>query len=147
MAETPPDKAGFLSRLLGRKVDTQSPGTPIDERGDALPSPAVTGIDDLAAAPPTVASASPDTPAERKLPPELAGADLQPVESFDHAPQKIEQGWWQRLTHGMRRTTSALSQSVTELFTKRRLDAAALEELEDTLIKADLGLETAARIA
>ena len=38
---------------------------------------------------------------------------------------------------------STLSESVTGLFTKRKLDAATLEELEDVLIQADLGVETA----
>jgi len=55
-------------------------------------------------------------------------------------------GWWQRLTHGMRRTSTALSDSVTGLFTKRKLDAATLEDLEDALVQADLGIETALRI-
>src|SRR4051812_27177087 len=56
------------------------------------------------------------------------------------------QNWWQRLKTGMRRTSSNLSEGVTGLFTKRKLDAATLEDLEDVLIQADLGVETAARI-
>src|SRR3712207_7987773 len=47
------------------------------------PSPPTTGADDLAAAPSTVTTASPDTPDERKVPAELAGADLQPIEGID----------------------------------------------------------------
>ena len=39
----------------------------------------------------------------------------------------------------MKRTSSSLSDSVTGLFTKRRLDDATLEELEDALVRADLG--------
>jgi fused signal recognition particle receptor len=46
----------------------------------------------------------------------------------------------------MRRTSSSLSESVTGLFTKRKLDDATLEELEDALIRADLGVPTAMRI-
>jgi fused signal recognition particle receptor len=46
----------------------------------------------------------------------------------------------------MKRTSSSLSESVTGLFTKRRLDAGTLDELEDALIQADLGIETATRI-
>jgi fused signal recognition particle receptor len=46
----------------------------------------------------------------------------------------------------MRRTSSSLSDSVTGLFTKRKLDAATLEELEDALVQADLGVPTAMRI-
>jgi fused signal recognition particle receptor len=40
-----------------------------------------------------------------------------------------------------------LSESVSGLFTKRPLDAAVLEDLEDLLVRADLGLEMAARVA
>jgi fused signal recognition particle receptor len=47
----------------------------------------------------------------------------------------------------MRRTSTNLSESVTGLFTKRKLDAATIEELEDALVRADLGVETAMRIA
>ena len=56
------------------------------------------------------------------------------------------QNWWQRLKHGMRRTSSNISEGVTGLFTKRKLDAATLDDLEDVLIQADLGVETASRI-
>ncbi len=56
-------------------------------------------------------------------------------------------GWWQRLKAGLSRTSSNIGTKVTDLFTKRKLDAATLEELEDTLIQADLGVDVAARIA
>jgi fused signal recognition particle receptor len=46
----------------------------------------------------------------------------------------------------MRRTSSSLSESVTGLFTKRKLDDATLEELEDALVQADLGVPAAMRI-
>jgi fused signal recognition particle receptor len=57
-----------------------------------------------------------------------------------------KRGWWQRLTEGMRRTSTSLSESVTGLFTKRKLDDATLQDLEDALIQADLGVPTAMRI-
>ena len=37
--------------------------------------------------------------------------------------------------------------AITDLVTKRKLDAATIEEIEDVLIRADLGLDTAGRIA
>ena len=55
-------------------------------------------------------------------------------------------GWWRRLSSGMRRTSSAIGESVTGLFTKKRLARAPLDDLEDVLIGADLGVETATRI-
>ncbi|MDF2995342.1 MAG: signal recognition particle-docking protein FtsY [Xanthobacteraceae bacterium] len=56
-------------------------------------------------------------------------------------------GFWKRLTQGLTKTASGLSSGITDLFTKRKLDADTLEDLEDVLIRADLGVETAARIA
>src|SRR5262245_55487576 len=56
------------------------------------------------------------------------------------------ESWWQRLKGGLARTSQSLTGGITDLFTKRKLDAAALDELEDILIKADLGLDTAQRI-
>ena len=48
-----------------------------------MPSPPANAANDLTAAPSTVTAASPDTPDENKTAPELAGADLQPVEGLD----------------------------------------------------------------
>jgi fused signal recognition particle receptor len=56
------------------------------------------------------------------------------------------ESWWQRLKGGLARTSQSLTGGITDLFTKRKLDAVALDELEDILIKADLGLDTAQRI-
>jgi fused signal recognition particle receptor len=56
------------------------------------------------------------------------------------------QSWWQRLTGGLKRSSSALGGAISDLVSKRKLDAAALEDLENELIRADLGVETAARI-
>ncbi len=55
--------------------------------------------------------------------------------------------WWQRLSGGLRRTSGSLGGALTDLVGKRRLDAAMLEEVEDALIRADLGVGIAARIA
>jgi len=53
-----------------------------------------------------------------------------------------EGGWISRLSKGLKKS----SQKFTDVLTKRKLDAAALEELEETLIMADLGPKTAAKI-
>jgi fused signal recognition particle receptor len=54
--------------------------------------------------------------------------------------------WFQRLRAGLARTSSQLTGQITALFTKRKLDDETLEDLEDLLIQADLGVETAMRI-
>ncbi|MBX3506731.1 MAG: signal recognition particle-docking protein FtsY [Parvibaculum sp.] len=53
---------------------------------------------------------------------------------------------FQRMKEGLTRSTKSLSDGVTGIFTKRKLDAATLEELEELLISADLGLDAAAAV-
>ncbi|MCK0197534.1 signal recognition particle-docking protein FtsY [Ancylobacter sp. 6x-1] len=56
-------------------------------------------------------------------------------------------GFWKRLSQGLTRTASNLTTGITDLFTKKKLDAATLEDLEDILIRADLGVQTAENIS
>ncbi len=56
-------------------------------------------------------------------------------------------GWFQRLKAGLTRSSSKLGDGISGIFTKRKLDDQALEELEELLITADLGVTTSARLA
>ena len=58
-----------------------------------------------------------------------------------------KKGWLARLRAGLSRTSSRLSDGIGGIFTGRKLDDAALEELEDLLITSDLGVETAAKLS
>jgi fused signal recognition particle receptor len=58
-----------------------------------------------------------------------------------------KQGWWQRLSGGLKRTSSSIGGAITDLVAKRRLDQAMLDEIEEVLIRADLGVDCAARVA
>jgi fused signal recognition particle receptor len=55
--------------------------------------------------------------------------------------------WWQRLSGGLKRTSSSIGGAISDLVSKRKLDAATIEELEELLIRADLGVDVASRIA
>ena len=58
----------------------------------------------------------------------------------------LKLNWWQRLKSGLARSSSSIGQGITDLFTKRRLDDDTLQDFEDVLIRADLGLPVASRI-
>ena len=58
-----------------------------------------------------------------------------------------EKSWWQRLSGGLKRTSASIGGAVADLVVKRKLDQAMLDEIEDVLIRADLGVDSAARIA
>ena len=54
--------------------------------------------------------------------------------------------WLSRLQSGLSKSSLRLVDGIARVFTRRRLDSAAIEELEDILVMADLGPETAARL-
>jgi fused signal recognition particle receptor len=62
------------------------------------------------------------------------------------AGEAARRGWLAKLAAGLSRTSSALGRGVGDIFSKRKLDADALDALEDILIQADLGLAAATRI-
>lgn len=71
-------------------------------------------------------------------------ADSEEAEELsDHSD---EGGWFSRLTQGLSKSSSKLGQNITDVFTKRKLDQDALDELEEILIMADLGPKTAAKL-
>ena len=67
-------------------------------------------------------------------------------ESTRQEDEKQARSWWQRLTGGLRRSSSALGSAISDLVSKRKLDEATLAEIEDVLIRAfALARETAKR--
>jgi fused signal recognition particle receptor len=93
-------------------------------------------------------SEAPPQPAPSEPAEETAAAAQQPsiaaIETPTEPPKK--QGWFQRLKAGLTKTSARLSEDIAGIFTKRKLDADTLQELEDLLIQADLGVETSMRI-
>ena len=59
---------------------------------------------------------------------------------------KATGGWWARLKGGLKRTSASLGGAIADLVTKRKLDAAMVDEIEEALIRADLGVATAGRV-
>jgi len=64
----------------------------------------------------------------------------------DIMPPPSKKGWLSRLKEGLTKSTTKLTEGITGIFTKRKLDEEALEELEELLITADLGPTTAAKV-
>ncbi|MFH1805011.1 MAG: signal recognition particle-docking protein FtsY [Pseudomonadota bacterium] len=60
--------------------------------------------------------------------------------------EEVKKSWFSRLTDGLKRSSSKLTTGIADIFTKRRLDDAALQEFEDLLITSDLGVATAAKL-
>ncbi|TCQ24985.1 signal recognition particle-docking protein FtsY [Rhizobium sp. PP-CC-3G-465] len=121
-----------------------------------LPLPAIEDIGDLGVVPLSLLEAEAElAPGEsptanldrpRDISALPAGFATGPAPEPEAAPEGERLTWFQRLRAGLSRTSSQLTGQITALFTKRKLDDATLEELEDLLIQADLGVETALRI-
>ena len=69
-----------------------------------------------------------------------------PVPIIVEDPPLQKSGWFSRLKEGMSKSSKTITGSITAIFTKRKLDKETLQELEDTLIQADLGITVAERI-
>jgi fused signal recognition particle receptor len=97
-------------------------------------------------------SATPEPePASRTSEPEAAAETLEPEEAGARPESEIEteaekKGWLSRLRSGLAKSTKKVAESITGLFTKKKLDQQTLDELEDALIQADLGVTVAARL-
>jgi fused signal recognition particle receptor len=90
-------------------------------------------------APPSAEAQSVIVPELPVIPPEAAPPPT--------APAELKQTWWKRLSSGLSRSSSAIGQGITDIFTKRMLDTSTLEDLEDVLVRADLGVAAAQRIS
>ncbi len=103
---------------------------------------------DHAPAPPAWPDAPALAPAEDAAALQAAAlqASLASSEPDPDAESEPKGGWFSRLKAGLSRTTAKLTESITAVFKKRRLDDEALEELEETLIAADLGVAASQRI-
>jgi fused signal recognition particle receptor len=121
-------KPGLFGRLFGRdKRQEEAP----QEEGPKK------------AAPKEAAARRQEPAQEEAVPEEPATAAVAAAPEPAEAPK----GWWSRLRQGLARSSNAIGTSISDIFTKRKLDGTTLEELEDVLIRADLGVTVAARIA
>ena len=67
-----------------------------------------------------------------------------PPQAAEEARQR--RGWFSRLKEGLSKSSKSITGSITSIFTKRKLDKDTLQDLEDVLLQADLGLPMAERI-
>ena len=96
---------------------------------------------------PTQALATPASPVPASpTPPSAIWTTAGSTPAAAPVVEEARTGWFGRLKQGLSRSTGRLTDGLTGLFTKRKLDDEALEELEEALITADLGVSAAGRI-
>ena len=156
-------KPGFFKRLFGgdvspsAAVESSAPDQPAAEAElvavtpDAVVPEPVEPVEPVESAAPAAGHMPPPGPPETT--PDYVEAVEARTHAADAAPKAVvpvteePRGWFARLASGLKRSSDQLSGSITSVFTKRKLDNATLDELEDVLIQADLGIETATAIS
>jgi fused signal recognition particle receptor len=135
VSETEPEKKGWFARLRSKVAPTVEPPKPAEpEVAQPEPvEPAVATEPELPAAPPPIEAA----PVPEPVPVEVVA---------EKEPEVEKKGWLSRLREGLSKSTKKVAESITSLFTKKKLDQQTLDDLEDVLIQADLGVTVAARL-
>ena len=173
MSETEPEKKGWFARLRSRVAPTVEPPKPPEpevEKPEPV-EPAIAAEPEMPVAPPPVEPApepvetapEPEPPAVETVTVAEAVAEKEPeveaqaverpevekpeVEKPEvEKPEVEKKGWLSRLREGLSKSTKKVAESITGLFTKKKLDQQTLDDLEDVLIQADLGVTVASRL-
>ncbi len=74
------------------------------------------------------------------------GPEPEPQPEPTPEPEPVRRGWFSRLSEGLSKSSRSITGSISAIFTKKKLDKATLQDLEDVLLQADLGLPMAERI-
>jgi fused signal recognition particle receptor len=145
-------RASFFERL--RRVTAADADEPEEEAGPTAPAPKKPHHKDEPSPKrpeSTPPAPPPDAPEPNKK--HERESDKQPEEEagpMSPAPDKAKArragGWFAQLKSGLSRTSNALTENLAGVLTKRKLDAETLDELEEALIRADLGVAMAERI-
>ena len=121
-----------MATLQEPEAEAQAPADPVAEA-------------EPAAAPVVEAEAEPEEPRATPVLPAGFSSATDRIAPETVTPER-KLSWIERLRQGLSRTSAQLTSQITSLFTKRKLDDDTLQDLEDLLIQADLGVETALRI-
>jgi len=145
------EKKGWFARFRAR-------GTPASETLQTVEPPKPEEAPKPAESPPSIASEIENqvetsiSPPSSESPSEVP--DPQTGTNVDAEGVVEKKGWLGRLREGLSKSARKVTESITELFTesipgiftKKKLDQVTLNELEDVLIQADLGVTVAARL-
>jgi fused signal recognition particle receptor len=110
----------------------------LHEQGQTIEGPVETGSEPPAGPPEATPAYIEDVEEQQALEP----APVLPVPAAPAEPPR-KQNWLQRLASGLKRSSDQLTGSIAAVFTKKRLDQAMLDDLEDILIQSDFGVDMA----
>ncbi|HEX4768025.1 MAG TPA: signal recognition particle-docking protein FtsY [Lichenihabitans sp.] len=150
-------RPGFFRRLFGGETshepDEGSTQEPASDAPAEFDDPALDSLERKVLAEALLAPLAPDGPEPPASDTQDAVSTLAGPSPPDARPEpepdiEADAGtWWTKLRRGLSRSSSSIKQGIVDVFAKRKLDATTLEDLEDVLIRADLGVRMASRIA
>lgn len=152
------NKKGWFSRFRSNKPETTPEPEVVQEETPELERPAT--VETPTTSEPVEPASEPTPAPAPSIEPEVATTEVEaeapaapddtPVEPSvieESKPEPQEKkSWFQRLKSGLKKSTSVISDGITGIFTKAKLDADTLEELEDLLITSDLGVSVAGKL-
>ncbi|MEL6317587.1 MAG: signal recognition particle receptor subunit alpha, partial [Pseudomonadota bacterium] len=165
-APVQPDDDSPSPATTGEEASAEpgSEGAAMFEGSDWAPAPQAGETEDAAARrddPPDAPlegedrALEPDRPPEGPAPSDVVARNGDALDNRAFAaeldentePEAAEKrGFFARLKDGLSKTSAKLADGVSSIFTRKKLDDETLEELEDLLITADLGVAAAARV-
>jgi fused signal recognition particle receptor len=143
----PHPPAGTFSPQAGRRAtgrDAEAPLSP-SLRGEGKGEGQVTEPDRRDEVKTQGAKPSAPAPAGHVTVAKSVERNQAPEKAPEPAPAP-RQSWFQRMRAGLSRSSRELTGNIAGIFTRRKLDEDTLQDLEDVLIRADLGVETAIRV-
>ncbi len=154
MSET---KKGWFSRFRSNKPEvtpepevvqeeTHELETPIPAETPAISEPVEPAAKPTPAPAPSIKPEAGAIEVKAETPAALDEPQEEPVTEESKPEPQEKQSWFQRLKGGLKKSTSVISDGITGIFTKAKLDDDTLEELEDLLITSDLGVSVAGKL-
>jgi fused signal recognition particle receptor len=142
VSETEPEKKGWFARFRSRGTPASETPPSAEPPQSAEPPPSA----ELEVEKETeIPASTPPSEAASEGPDARAGADVEKAD-VEKEGEVEKKGWLSRLREGLSKSTKRVTESITGLFTKKKLDQDTLNDLEDALIQADLGVSVAARL-
>jgi len=143
------EKKGWFSRFRSKKPES-APAPDVAEP-EEVQSEEVQGtvqVPEPVVAPEPVPAPVPETVAEPEAEVQPEPTPMpEPVAEPEPTPEpEQKRSWFQRLKDGLKKSTSAISEGISGIFTKAKIDDDTLEELEDLLITSDLGVSVAGKL-
>ncbi len=129
---------GRAGRTIEREAPPAAPGLPAEDLDRRPPTDSSDTV-----APPAAAGAP--APAPERVAPEAPAAPPAPPEPTVERPESAR-GRLQRLRARLARSNSSIGQGLLALLSRGRLDEETWEEVEDTLIGSDLGVEATTQL-